>query len=157
MQIYTDGSCHSELKLGAWAAVILDGKAVIQLLGEEAATTHNAMEIVGVLKAIDYILQHKMAFTKLEIITDSQYVVHILARKDKLKQANFLTKKHQPIRNVALVKQLIQRIETLPLTFIKTKAHQKKGDDINYNRVVDKAARAAVRRRVALRIIKSTT
>jgi len=47
-----------------------------------------------------------------------------------------------------LVKQLIEKIETLPLKFTKIKAHQKKTQEINYNRVVDKLARAEVRDRM---------
>ena len=150
VQIFTDGSCHTQLKIGGWAVVILYEKEVVEISGYEKNTTHNAMEILSVLKGID-LIEKKLnlpvsEITKIEIISDSQYVVGILDRKEKLKRANFLTQKNTPVRNVELVKELIKKIETLPLVFTKIKAHQKKSDSINYNRVVDKLARAEVRK-----------
>ena len=146
MQIYTDGSCHTQLRIGAWAAIILWETEVIELVGHQYDTTHNAMEILAVLKAIDFILEKNFPYTTIEIISDSQYVVRILERKQKLVNANFLTKKNKPIRNVALVKKLIKHIDTLPLIFTKIKAHQKKTSQINYNRVADQLARTEVRK-----------
>ena len=148
IQIFTDGSCHTQLKIGGWAAVILLEKEIFKISGQEKYTTHNAMEILAVLKGIDFLEKKKILFSKIEVISDSQYVVRILERKEKLKLANFLTKKNAPIRNKELVKKLIEKIETLPLVFTKVKAHQKKSESINYNRVVDKLARAEVRKAV---------
>lgn len=147
IQIYTDGSCHTQQRIGGWAAIILWEKEKIELKGLKKDTTHNAMEILAVLKALDFLEEkYNNTFTKIEIVSDSQYVVRILERKEKLKQNNFLTKKGNPIRNVELVKNLIERIETLPLIFTKIKAHQKATNEINYNRVVDHLARAMVRK-----------
>lgn len=149
IQIYTDGSCHTQKRVGGWAAIILGEEKNIELKGCEKDTTHNAMEILAVLKALNFLEKKHLnnnAFTKIEIVSDSQYVVRILERKEKLKRNNFLTKKNNPIRNVELVKKLIEKIETLPLIFTKIKAHQKATDEINYNRVVDKLAREQVRK-----------
>lgn len=148
IQIYTDGSCHTQQRVGGWAAIILLEKEKIELKGFVKNTTHNAMEILAVLKALDFLEKKHLqnnTFTKIEIVSDSQYVVRILERKEKLKVNNFLTKKNNSIRNVDLVKKLIEKIETLPLIFTKIKAHQKATSEINYNRVVDKLAREQVR------------
>ncbi|HFC01355.1 MAG TPA: ribonuclease HI [Phaeodactylibacter sp.] len=145
VQIYTDGSCHTQLKIGGWAAVILWKKEKIELVGHQLDTTHNAMELLSVIQAIDFLKKNNIAFSKIEIISDSQYVVRILERKEKLKRNNFLTKKNKPIRNVELVKNLISKIESLPLFFTKIKAHQKKTKEVNYNRMVDVLAREQVR------------
>ena len=84
------------------------------------------------------------------IITLSLLIRCIVLRKklnkEKLKANDFSTKKGNPIRNVGLIKSLINRIETLPLIFTKIKAHQKATEKINYNRVVDKLARDQVRK-----------
>jgi ribonuclease HI len=149
IQIYTDGSCHTQQRVGGWAAIIFLEEEKIELKGFVIDTTHNAMEILAVLKALDFLEKKDTShnnFTKIEIVSDSQYVVRILERKEKLKANNFLTKKNNPIRNVDLVKELINRIETLPLIFTKIKAHQKATDEINYNRVVDQLARNEVRK-----------
>lgn len=147
IQIYTDGSCHTQQRIGGWAAIILGEDENIELKGFVKDTTHNAMEILAVLKALDFLEKKpNTSITKIEIVSDSQYVVRILERKEKLKANNFLTKKNIPIRNVELVKNLIEKIETLPLIFTKIKAHQKATDIINYNRVVDQLARNEVRK-----------
>lgn len=149
IQIFTDGSCHTQQRVGGWAAIILGEKENVELKGFEKDTTHNAMEILAVLKALDFLEKNSnITFTTIEIVSDSQYVVRILERKEKLKANNFLTKKGSPIRNVDLVQKLIERIETLPLIFTKIKAHQKATEIINYNRVVDQLARNEVRKRV---------
>ena len=148
IKIFTDGSCHTQQKIGGWAALIFFEKKKIELKGYELETTHNAMELLAVLKALDFLEEKNNTITKIEIVSDSQYVVGILNRKEKLKHANFLTKKNNPIRNVDLVKRLIEKIEILPISFTKVKAHQKKTSQINYNRVVDKLARAEVRNRM---------
>lgn len=119
---------------------------MLEIKGHVLDTTHNAMEILAVLKALDYLEEKKIPFSTIEIISDSQYVVRIMERKEKLQKNKFLTKKNNPIRNIDLVKRLISKIETMPLTFSKIKAHQKKTDKINYNRVVDKLAREEVRK-----------
>ncbi len=146
IQIFTDGSCHTQKRVGGWAAILFFENQQIEIKGHVYDTTHNAMEILAVLKALDYLEKNEIGFSKIEIISDSQYVVRIIERKEKLQLANFLTKKNTPIRNVDLVKKLISKIETMPLAFFKIKAHQKKTKKINYNRVVDKLAREEVRK-----------
>ncbi|PBQ34304.1 hypothetical protein CNR22_21855 [Sphingobacteriaceae bacterium] len=86
IKIYTDGSCHTQLLCGAWAAIVFIGNEKIILKGEEAQTTHNRMELLAVIKAVDYLDQRAFQNSKVEICSDSQYVVNLLVRKEKLKQ-----------------------------------------------------------------------
>ena len=126
IQIYTDGSCHTQLKIGGWAALIFFNEKSEQLTGHETDTTHNRMELLAVLKALDFVEKNNKIFSEIEIFSDSQYVVRILERKEKLARNQFLTKAGKPIRNVDLVKLLIEYLDRLPFHFIKVKAHQKK-------------------------------
>lgn len=148
LHIYTDGSCHTQLKIGGWAAVLLIGDEKIILKGEEENTTHNRMELLAVIKAIAF-ADENFKNSSLVIFTDSQYVERIPERKQKLKENNFLTKKGTSIQNIDLIKQLIYQIETHAITFVKVKAHQKQGATINYNREVDKLSRKIVREGVS--------
>ncbi|NOZ34673.1 MAG: ribonuclease HI [Chlorobi bacterium] len=143
--IYTDGSCHTQHKIGAWAAILLIGDEEIVLSGKKAETTHNRMELLSVIKAFEYIDNHKFTDYKIVIKSDSQYVVGIRERKEKLKAAEFITKKGNQIQNKDLVEQLISFIETMNVQFVKVKAHLKKTDNRNYNRDVDKLSRQIVR------------
>jgi len=54
-EIYTDGSCHTQLCIGAWASIILVDDKKIVLSGKEFNTTHNRMEILAVIKSIKYL------------------------------------------------------------------------------------------------------
>ena len=146
IQIYTDGSCHTQQLIGAWAAILFIGDKKIILKDIETDTTHNRMELQGVIKAIEYLKENNLAENGIEVYSDSQYVVNLLVRKQKLKQKNFLTKKGTPIQNADLVQKLIKQIELYGISFVKVKAHQKDGDKIN--REVDILVRQLVRQKV---------
>ena len=148
IEIYTDGSCHTKLKIGAWAAMLLFSEKKIELSGKAVETTNNRMELTAVIESIKYLIKNNQSFNKIKIYTDSQYAEKLSFRKEKLKKKNFITKKGTPIQNVDLVKILIQYIENYELEFIKVKAHQKKTNIINYNIVVDKLCRKIVRQTV---------
>jgi ribonuclease HI len=150
--IYTDGSCNTKIKIGAWAAILLFPGEKILLKGVEYNTTNNRMELTAVLKAIEYI-EEKHFDSLIHIFTDSQYALRIPERKEKLKKNQFLTKKGSPIQNIDLVKDLILKIESHSISFIKVKAHQKPNINpnsvlVNYNIEVDKLVRKMVRENV---------
>jgi ribonuclease HI len=146
IKIYTDGSCHPQLLIGAWASILFIGRKKIVLKNFETDTTHNRMELLSVIKAVEYLNENKLADNIIEVYSDSQYVVNLLIRKQKLKLKNFLTKKGTPIQNSDLVQKLIQQIEKHNINFVKVKAHQKNGDIIN--KEVDKLVRQLVRKKV---------
>jgi ribonuclease HI len=144
-EIYTDGSCHTQLCIGAWAAVILIGEEKI-ILGEKVLdTTHNRMEILAVIKALEYLRANFKTVLGAKIISDSQYVVGLIGRQQKFITQNYLTKAGQSIRNVDLVRHLLSLNTQLKLEFIKIKAHQKPSEDSKFNIEVDKLCRNMVR------------
>ena len=147
IQIYTDGSCHTQFLIGAWGAIVLVNDKKIVLSAVENDTTHNRMELLGVIKAVEYLEENNLEKNGIEVYSDSQYVVNLLQRKERLKQNNFITKKGTPIQNADLVQALIKQIETHKINFTKVKAHQKDGDALN--REVDVLVRQLVRKKVA--------
>lgn len=142
--IYTDGSCHTQTCTGAWAAIILNAENKRILQGTETNTTHNRMELMAVIKAILFCVG-KYPDTTLNIYTDSQYVVRLDERKEKLLSKNFLTKKGAVLPNADLLKQLIEMVDKYPIVFNKVKAHQKATETENLNREVDMICRKAMR------------
>lgn len=148
IEIFTDGSCHTELKTGGWAAILLIGGEKVVLEGIESDTTHNRMELLAVLEAADYIKSRNIRFDTINIYSDSQYVVDITKRRIKLKQNHFFTNKGTPIQNSDLVQRLVKLIDDNNINFIKVVAHQKKTESINYNREVDKHVRKLLREAV---------
>jgi ribonuclease HI len=147
-EIYTDGSCHTQLCIGAWAAVILVNDSKIVLSGIEHKTTHNRMEILGVINSIKYIIENHKHINELKIVSDSQYVIGLVNRKTKFTLSDYKTKAGNDIRNIDLVKELLSLLNNMPVEFVKIKAHQKSTDVINYNIEVDKLSRKLVRNQV---------
>ena len=149
IEIYTDGSCHTQLRLGAWAALILiKSEEKIILSGKEKNTTHNRMELTAVIEAIKYVRNNLKSVSSLTIVSDSQYVVGLTARQEKFTASDFTTKKGNEIRNVDLVKDLLKYTNSMNIEFVKIKAHQKKTSTINHNIEVDLICRKIVREAV---------
>lgn len=144
-EIYTDGSCHTQQCVGAWASVVLIDEQKKVLSGVEKDTTHNRMEILAVINSIKYIQQHYKMTTEVKVVSDSQYVIGLISRQFKFAASDFTTKAGNDIRNVDLVKELLSLVATINVQFVKIKAHQKATDVVNYNIEVDKLSRQLVR------------
>jgi len=145
IEIYTDGSCHTQSNHGAWASILIYAGERIVLKGDAINTTHNRMELLAVIESINY-CDEKLYKGQFIIYTDSQYVYRIPERKEKLMQQQFLTNKGTLIQNADMVRTLIQQIESHSIRFIKVKAHLKtKTDSSDYNSQVDKLSRKMVR------------
>ena len=145
IRIYTDGSCNTTLKTGGWAAIIfLDNEKII-LKGIEFNTRQNRMELTAVIESLQFIEKKNNSQKLINVYSDSQYVIGIPERTEKLKSNYFLTARGKPVRNADLVEKLIHLIETTNIEFIKVKAHQKKDELENYNREADKISRKIVR------------
>jgi ribonuclease HI len=147
-EIYSDGSCHTQLCIGAWASVLLINNQKITLEGLEMDTTHNRMELLAVIKSLDYIRTRFQTITQIHVVSDSQYVVGLLGRRQKFLLQDFKTKAGRFIPHVDLVKQLFSFLDQYNIQFTKIKAHLKQGEQVNYNIEVDKRCRNIVRQAV---------
>ena len=73
MKIYTDGSCSR--RQGGWSAIItISDSEEVSLFGSVEDTTNNRMELMGVIKALQY-LEERGLIEDVEIVSDSQYVI----------------------------------------------------------------------------------
>ncbi len=143
VEIYTDGSCHTQQCVGAWVAILLSENKKIVLSGKETDTTHNRMELKAVIKALEYVRANYINITSITVVSDSQYVVGLYSRKEKLVKQNFNTKAGAEIRNADLVKEFLLLGDNV--RFVKIKAHQKKASEINYNIEADVLVRKLMR------------
>ncbi|MEP7144667.1 MAG: RNase H family protein [Ferruginibacter sp.] len=146
IEMYTDGSCHTQKRIGAWVAILLWGREKIILRGNEANTTHNRMEILAVIKGIEYVGNNISGDAVIQIVTDSQYVMGLPARGAKLQADNFITKKGKDLQNSDLLKLLFHLFAKHNIYLKKIKSHQKKDETTNYNIMADKLSRANVRK-----------
>lgn len=145
INIYTDGSYNPNKNLGAWASILIVDQEINILSNVVSDSTHNRMELLAVIEALNFILSESIRFEIINVYSDSQYVVNLTERRSLLKTRNYLTNKGTPIRNVDLIKSLLNILDFCPIKLHKVKAHQKRGDSINYNRQVDKLVRKLCR------------
>ena len=143
IEIYTDGSSHTQKLIGAWAAIIYYNDSKIIIKQVVVNTNHNRMEMQAVIQAIKFVDTNYSTNIPIIINSDSQYVVNLVDRKEKLKKNEFFTRKGNPVKNLDLVITLIDQIESHEITFNKIKAHVKDGDI--KNREVDLLVRKLMR------------
>ena len=62
ISIYTDGSCHTHLKCGAWAAIIYLNNDEHIIKGIAKNTTHNRMELQAIINAVQFLILNKISF-----------------------------------------------------------------------------------------------
>ena len=85
-EIYTDGAYSSSRNQGGWAFVVVqDNKIIHKEYDGLLNTTNNRMEIMGVLKALEWIKQNSISLP-IKIYTDSMYVVGTLTKNWKMKK-----------------------------------------------------------------------
>ena len=82
VKIYTDGAYAPSRNKGGWAFVVIKNNKKIHssFFGEEE-TTNNRMEIQAVIEAIIWAKENKL--TKIEIFTDSMYVIGTMSKNWK--------------------------------------------------------------------------
>ncbi|HZB15313.1 MAG TPA: ribonuclease H [Chryseolinea sp.] len=144
--IFTDGSCHNQLKTGGWAAIIITDSGKVVLEGSISKTTHQRMELTAVLESLQYLQREGKGREEIIVYSDSQYVVDLVKRKGNLILSNYQTKKSKPIRNSDLVKELIDFMGLPNIRFVKIKSHQRlSGVESILNREVDLLSRKNMR------------
>jgi ribonuclease HI len=90
-QVYTDGSCYTGDRIGAWAYVIpnlgLDGTR-LWLSGQAARdTTISRMELLGPLEALLFIYD-EFGPSYIKVHSDSQYVVLGITNRKRARRKN---------------------------------------------------------------------
>lgn len=103
--IWTDGACSGNPGPGGWGAVLtFDGRRK-ELLGGEAATTNNRMELTAAIQALEALRRS----CEVDIYTDSAYLRGgITAWLEGWKKNGWKTADKKPVKNA----ELWQRLET---------------------------------------------
>lgn len=147
-EIYTDGSCHTQHRIGVWVAIVLTGTGRKVFSATVPDTTHNRMELIAVIKGIQYLVNNCRSIKTIRVYSDSQYVTGLPSRKEKIVSNNFSTENGKRLQNADLLRIFFELLSSLSIEFIKVRAHQKQDEIINYNREADKLARKLLRKAV---------
>lgn len=126
IEIYTDGSCIGNPGPGGWGVVVLHDNKEIKLAGGEKDTTNNRMEMMAMIKALEWLHAHKLTDGKITIYSDSNLLVQSLTKGWKRKA------------NTDLWAQLDKLRGWLDIKWVWVKAHHTN----KYNNLVDELALA---------------
>jgi ribonuclease HI len=142
VEIYTDGACRGNPGPGGWAALLVAGDERKEVMGAEAATTNNRMELsaaIGGLKA----LKRRCA---VKLYTDSKYVLQgVTEWMPNWKIRGWRTAAREPVKNQDLWQELDLAVATQDIEWIWVKGHS--GHE--GNEYVDQLANIAIDRMLA--------
>lgn len=136
-KIYTDGSCIGNPGAGGYAAVFVDETGICEeIIGGEALTTNNRMELMAAIVA----LREISAGDTVEIFTDSQYLKNAFERGwlANWKSNGWRTSARKPVLNRDLWIELDALISSRHVKFHWVKGHA--GN--KFNERCDELARA---------------
>lgn len=141
IRVFTDGACSGNPGIGGWAAIICSKQNQNVISGSEMKTTNNRMELTAVVKVLQNLKKLYSKKAKIEIYSDSAYVVNAV-NQDWIKRwkANGwkLTSTKDDVKNRDLWEQLdhVMSLYEIKPELIKVKGHS--GN--RYNEMADKVA-----------------
>ena len=134
LDIYTDGACSGNgyEGIGGWACVATNGAKTKELSGGELNTTNNRMELIAVIKAIEYFKGSSLKDSHLlRIFSDSAYVVNAINKRWLKKWIinGWKTSQGGPVQNRDLWEIVNKYDKEVDFQIIKVKGHD--GDPLN--------------------------
>lgn len=134
--IFTDGSCLSNPGPGGWAAVLRWRDNEKEIVGHEADTTNNRMELKAAIMGLNAVTRTM----PIALHTDSRYVMNgVQDWMPRWKANGWKTASKKPVANQDLWEQLDQAVQRHDITWHWVKGHA--GNE--FNERCDQLARSA--------------
>ena len=158
VSLFTDVSVNPELKTGFGAYLIVQEIELAVISGEKIkndiklkkfeSTSSTKLEIETLLWALEDVERNHL-FSNLTIYTDSQCIVGLLGRREKLEHRNFKSiGKKKDLNNAFLYRRFYNFHDKLRFELIKLTGHSKSHNKDIYHKIfsyVDKESRMALR------------
>jgi ribonuclease HI len=142
VEIYTDGACRGNPGPGGWAALLVAGSERKEVMGSEAATTNNRMELRAAIGGLNA-LKRRCA---VKLYTDSKYVLQgVTEWMPNWKQRGWRTAAREPVKNQDLWQELDLAVAAQDIEWIWVKGHS--GHE--GNEYVDQLANVAIDKMLA--------
>ena len=119
VRVYTDGACSGNPGPGGWAAVIKTIDEVHEIFGREKHTTNNRMEMMAVIKALEFVNKPSVV----RIYSDSEFVINGATKWMFSWASKDWTKASGPIKNLDLWKRIYELNKIHKLHWQWVKAH----------------------------------
>ncbi len=150
--LFTDGSVNTKTNVG-WGAILVvsDLEVSVESLKQNVQlkrfdeTSSSKLEIQTLLWALSEI---RRCIGKITIYTDSQNILGLPGRRERLEKNNYLSKAGKQITNFELYKQFFQLLDELDFEMQKIEGHKRTHQKDNIDKLftlVDRASRNAVR------------
>ncbi len=152
MTLLTDGSVNTQTKIGygAYLAVSDPGLSLDELSKQVkvkrfAPTSSTKLELQTLLWALDDL---QVLGRPLIVVTDSQNIIGLPARRDRLERNDYCSKKKTRLNNYELYQDFYRQMDQLNCELVKVQGHQASKHKNNIDRLftlVDRASRNALR------------
>ena len=120
VEIYTDGACSENPGPGGWGAILGYGDKTKELLGGEADTTNNRMELTAAIRALEALKEP----CAVDLYTDSVYVKDgIGGWIEGWKRNGWKTAAKKPVKNADLWQELERARNRHDVTWYWVKGH----------------------------------
>jgi len=156
LQIFTDGSVNTKLKVGYGAYFVVSGLNVsIDLLKDTVKvrrflqTSSTKLELQTLLWAIsETVILVNRSDIVLTVYTDSQNIISLPGRRGRLEQSNYFSGKNKRLNNYRLYQEFYRLTSQLNCRFVKVVGHKASGKKDKIDRLfglVDQVSRHALR------------
>lgn len=152
LYLFTDASVATKSKIGFGAFLLISELTISHELAKQniqlkqfEETSSSKLELQILINALNTISVNN---NNLIVFTDSQNIIGLPGRREKLERNNYLSKKGKLLANHELYKSFFILIDQMDLTFEKVKGHQRSGQKNEIEglfTLVDRASRNALR------------
>lgn len=147
ISLFTDGSLNPHSKIGFGAYIIQKYEKVSKVVVKKfESTSSTKLELETFLWAIKEIIDED--FSHLVIYTDSQNIVTLPARREKLESNDFKNLKGVVLKNSNIYREFFILLDQLDFEIIKVSGHLKSKNKDSIDRIftlVDRGSRKALK------------
>ena len=132
--LYTDGACSGNPGPGGYGAILIYKGIEKEISGGEVETTNNKMEIMAVIKGLEYLKEP----CEVTVYSDSAYVVNTIEKGwiYSWQKNNWIKSDKSKVKNIDLWTKMLNLMKIHKITFVKVKGHA----DNEYNNRCDRLA-----------------
>jgi len=152
VKLFTDGSVDPKSKIGygAYLALFENGTSLDLLrsrvkLQRFEQTSSTKLELQTLLWALGDL---DTRGRRVVVYTDSQNIMGLPGRRERLEQSLYQSKKNKPIHNHELYQAFYRRMDQLEIQFVKVRGHKRSIQKDEVDQIftlVDRASRNALR------------
>ncbi|WP_084042290.1 RNase H family protein [Hippea sp. KM1] len=142
VKVYTDGSCFDSYSIGGWGVYIVFEDREVRFSGYNECQNSTSMELIAVLKALEYLSYHKEEIESVEFFVDCDYTVKLMKEFKAKEKISFRTKTSFKNRKTLLM--LTHYASQLNINWHIVKSHR----GIKGNEIADQLAKKAAKLRI---------